>query len=111
MALLDHLGITVADLERGRAQFHPVLTALGYEPGGEDDHSISWHTGDETEIILYTWDDDSTPHRHGRALDAGWTAVREPKEYPRYSERYYASFVEDADGIRLEFMYNPPKDA
>jgi predicted lactoylglutathione lyase len=48
---------------------------------------------------------------HDLALDAGWTAVREPKEYPRYSERYYASFVEDADGIRLEFMYNPPKDA
>ena len=47
----------------------------------------------------------------GLALDAGWTAVREPKDYPRYSHRYYASFVEDADGIRLEFMYNPPKDA
>lgn len=131
MALLDHLGITVDELERGRAQFHPVLTALGYQSGGEDDHSISWHNGDETEIILYMWDEDSGPHRHGRvgwqhiafsvpsrdevdrlhavALDAGWTAVREPKEYPRYSERYYASFVEDADGIRIEFMHNPPR--
>ncbi|WP_314476065.1 VOC family protein [uncultured Microbacterium sp.] len=132
MALLDHLGITVGDLERGRAQFHPVLAALGYQSGGADDHSISWHNGDETEIILYTWDDDSTPHRHGRigwqhiafvvptreqvehlhvvALEAGWTAIREPKEYPRYSERYYASFVEDVDGIRVEFMYNPPRE-
>ncbi|AZH77600.1 MULTISPECIES: VOC family protein [Microbacterium] len=133
MALLDHLGITVDDLERGRAQFHPVLTALGYQSGGEDDHSISWHHGEETEIILYTWDEESGPHRHGRvgwqhmafgvpsraevdrlhalALDAGWTAVREPKEYPRYSDRYYASFVEDADGIRIEFMYNPPRES
>ncbi|WP_372967706.1 VOC family protein [Microbacterium sp.] len=132
MALLDHLGITVDELERGRAQFHPVLTALGYQSGGEDDHSISWHNGDETEIILYTWDEASGPHRHGRvgwqhiafsvpsrdevdrlhavALDAGWTAVREPKEYPRYSERYYASFVEDADGIRIEFMHNPARE-
>lgn len=132
MALLDHLGITVDDLERGRAQFHPVLAALGYRSGGEDDHSISWNNGDETEIILYTWDEESGPHRHGRvgwqhlawamdsrdevdrlhavALDAGWTAVREPKEYPRYSDRYYASFVEDADGIRIEFMYNPPRE-
>lgn len=132
MALLDHLGITVDELERGRAQFHPVLTALGYQSGGEDDHSISWHNGDETEIILYMWDEDSGPHRHGRvgwqhiafsvpsrdevdrlhavALDAGWTAVREPKEYPRYSERYYASFVEDADGIRIEFMHNSPRE-
>lgn len=133
MALLDHLGITVDDLERGRAQFHPVLTALGYESGGEDDHSISWNKGDETEIILYTWDEESGPHRHGRvgwqhiafaafsreevdrlhavALDADWTVVREPKEYPRYSDRYYASFLEDDDGIRIEFMHNPPRAA
>lgn len=133
MALLDHLGITVNDLERGRTQFHPVLTALGYQSGGEDDHSISWNNGDETEIILYAWDEDSAPHRHGRvgwqhiafsaptrdevdrlhtiALDAGWSPVREPKEYPRYTERYYASFVEDADGIRIEFMYNPPRES
>lgn len=132
MALLDHLGITVDDLERGRAQFHPVLTALGYQSGGANDHSISWNNGDETEIILYTWDEDSAPHQHGRigwqhiafavptrehvdrlhavAVDAGWTAVREPKEYPRYSERYYAAFVEDADGIRVEFMHNPPRE-
>ena len=52
MALLDHLGITVDDLERGRAQFHPVLMALGYVSGGEDDHSISWNNGDETELSL-----------------------------------------------------------
>lgn len=132
MALLDHLGITVDDLARGRAQFHPVLTALGYRSGGEDDHSISWNNGDETEIILYTWDEDSGPHRHGRvgwqhlawavdsrkevdrlhaiALEAGWTAVRDPKEYPRYSDRYYASFVEDDNGIRIEFMHNPPRE-
>ncbi|MFS0911908.1 VOC family protein [Microbacterium sp. 179-I 3D2 NHS] len=128
MALLDHLGITVDDLERGREQFHPILTALGYRSGGEDDHSVSWNKGDETEIILYTWDEESEPHRHGRvgwqhmafavdsraevdrlhtiAMDAGWTAVRDPKPYPRYSEGYYASFVEDADGIRIEFMVN-----
>ena len=132
MALLDHLGITVDDLERSRAQFHPVLTALGYQSGGENDHSISWHNGDETEIILYTWDEESAPHRHGSigwqhiafavptreevdrlhavATTAGWTAVRDPKEYPRYSPRYYASFVEDADGIRVEFMFNPPRE-
>ena len=122
MALLDHLGITVGDLARGRTQFDPILTALGYERGGEDDHSVSWHA-----------DEDSEPHRHGRigwqhmafavpsradvdrlhdlAVEAGWNAIRGPKEYPRYSARYYASFVEDADGIRIEFMHNPPKDA
>ncbi len=45
---------------------------------------------------------------HAVAIDAGWSAVREPKEYPRFSDRYYASFVEDGNGIRIEFMVNPP---
>lgn len=134
MPLLDHLGITVADLDRGREQFAPVLAALGYDSGYGDDHSLSWNRTDETEIILMApRDDQPEPHRHGRvgwqhlafavpsreevdrmhaiAVDAGWTAVRAPKEYPRFTDRYYASFVEDDGGIRIEFMHNPPNDA
>jgi catechol 2,3-dioxygenase-like lactoylglutathione lyase family enzyme len=134
MALLDHLGITVADLERGRAQFDPVLAALGYQSGYGDDHSLSWNKDGETEIVLMApREEDPEPHRHGRvgwqhlafavdsrdqverlhavALDAGWTPVRDPKDYPRFSDRYYASFVEDDGGIRIEFMHNPPRDA
>jgi len=132
MALLDHLGISVLDVERGRRQFHPVLTALGYSLGVEAPHGISWDKDGETEVIIFGIRDDAdaVPHRHGEtgwqhlafaldsrdevdrlhaiATDAGWTAVREPKPYPRFSERYYASFVEDDSGIRLEFMHNPP---
>jgi catechol 2,3-dioxygenase-like lactoylglutathione lyase family enzyme len=133
MALVDHIGITVDDLTRGVAQFDPVLLALGYTRGIDDPGSASWQNGDETELILFTArEPGSGPHRHGRvgwqhlafdvaspaevdrlhaiALDAGWTAVRDPKPYPRYNERYYASFVEDANGIRFEFAYNPPHD-
>lgn len=133
MALLDHLGISVLDLERARQQFHPVLEALGYTLGAEAPHGISWDNGDETELIIFQRraEADDAPHRHGEvgwqhlafsvdsreqvdrlhaiAMDAGWTAVRDPKVYPRFSERYYASFVEDDSGIRLEFMYNPPR--
>ncbi|GAA2859446.1 VOC family protein [Microbacterium arabinogalactanolyticum] len=135
MALLDHLGISVLDIEQGRRQFHPVLTALGYTLGIEAPNGISWDNGDETEIIIFPIRDeaDAAPHRHGEAgwqhlafsvasreevdrlhaiaMDAGWTAVRDPKLYPRFNERYYASFVEDASGIRLEFVHNPPRDA
>ncbi|MBO9625660.1 MAG: VOC family protein [Microbacterium sp.] len=134
MALVDHLGITVADMERGRAQFHPVLTALGYELGTEDEGGISWFRDDDTEIIVFApREEGAGPHVHGRpgwqhlafridspaevdrlhrvATDAGWTVVREPKLYPRFNERYYASFVEDDNGIRFEFMYNPPRES
>ena len=134
MALLDHLGITVDDIARGRDQFHPVLEALGYAYGGEAEGGMSWHRGDDTEIIIFApREEGAGPHVHGRvgwqhlafaldsreevdrlhgiAMDAGWLAVRAPKLYPRFSERYYASFVEDDNGIRLEFMHNPPREA
>jgi len=134
MALLDHLGITVDDLPRAIAQFDPLLHELGYTKGYEESDSVSWQNGSETELILYPAREPGTgPHRHGRvgwqhlafdiasrdevdrlhriAVDAGWSAIRDPKPYPRFNERYYASFVEDDNGIRFEFAYNPPRDA
>lgn len=132
MPVFDHLGITVDDLARGIRQFDPVMRALGFTRY-DADGSVSWHTDDETELILFpAREDGSGPHVHGRvgwqhlafavdsraqvdrlhdvALEAGWTAVRDPKLYPRFNERYYASFVENADGIRIEFMFNPPRE-
>lgn len=133
MALLDHLGVSVLDIERARQQFHPVLTALGYSLGVEAPNGISWDNGSETEIIIFEIRDDAeaVPHRHGEvgwqhlafavdsreevdrlhgiAVESGWTVVREPKIYPRFNDRYYASFVEDESGIRIEFMHNPPR--
>ncbi|MFB7891460.1 VOC family protein [Microbacterium sp. NPDC056044] len=131
MPLVDHLGITVEDLPRAVAQFDPVLTALGMERT-DGDNGVAWYAEDETELILFPAREEGTgPHRHGTigwqhlafavgsradvdrlhatALAAGWSAVREPKTYPRFNERYYASFVEDDNGIRIEFMHNPPK--
>lgn len=131
MPLFDHLGITVDELPRAVAQFDPVLTALGMERT-DGDTGVAWYVDGETELILFpAREPGNVPHRHGSvgwqhlafavdsrddvdrlhaiALAAGWRAVREPKPYPRFNERYYASFVEDDNGIRIEFMHNPPK--
>lgn len=131
MAVFDHLGITVVDLERGIAQFDPVMQGLGF--AREDaDGSVSWWVEGEPELILFpAREADAAPHAHGEvgwqhlafavdsreevdrlhaiALAAGWTPVRDPQPYPRFTERYYASFVEDGSGIRIEFMHNPPR--
>ena len=132
MAVFDHLGITIDDLAHSIAQFDPVMQALGFTRE-EADASVSWYRDGETELILFpAREENSGPHRHGRvgwqhlafaldsraevdrlhavALSAGWSAVREPKVYPRFNDRYYASFVEDDNGIRLEFMHNPPRE-
>ncbi|KAA9107948.1 VOC family protein [Microbacterium rhizomatis] len=129
MPLFDHIGITVSDLARSVAQFDPVMSALGCTRQDADD-SVSWYRGEE-ELILFPAREASAPHRTGRvgwqhlafaidsraevdrlhaiAVKAGWTAVRDPKTYARFSDGYYASFVEDDNGIRFEFMFNPPR--
>ena len=131
MPLFDHLGITVENLPRAIAQFDPVLQALGLDRFDADE-SVSWYREGEVEFILFSArETDTGPHRHGRvgwqhlafamdapadvdrlhsvALDAGWAAVREPKLYPRFNDRYYASFVEDDNGIRIEVHAQPAK--
>ena len=131
MALFDHLGVSVADLPRSIAQYDPVMQALGCVRNDADD-SVSWSLGEEELILFPAREAGSGPHEHGRvgwqhlafavgsrdevdrlhaiAVEAGWTAVREPKPYPRFNERYYAAFLEDDNGIRIEFMHNPPRE-
>ena len=128
--VFDHLGITVNDLARGIAQFDPLMFALGFTRQ-DADNSVAWNRAQETELILMpAREPEAGEHRHGRAgwqhlafavddaaevdrlfaiaVAAGWSVVREPKTYPRFTARYYAAFVEDDSGIRVEFMYNPP---
>ncbi|WP_127794911.1 VOC family protein [Agromyces sp. LHK192] len=134
MAVFDHLGISVVDLSRGIAQFDPIMQALGFERT-DAESSVAWFKDDDTtELILFpVREPEGGPHVHGRvgwqhlafavdsrdevdrlhaiAMDAGWTAVRDPRIFPRFNDRYYASFVEDDSGIRIEFMHNPPRAA
>lgn len=133
MPLLDHIALTVDDVPAAASQFEPVLLALGYTRS-DADSIVFWTCRGESDLIFYPAREPGTgPHRHGRvgwqhlafavasraevdrlheiAVRAGWTPVRDPKTYPRFTDRYYASFVEDANGIRIEFMHNPPRDA
>lgn len=131
MPLFDHIGITVDDLPRSIAQFDPVMQALGCTRQ-DADNSVSWSLGEEELILFPSREPGTGPHRHGEvgwqhlafpvdsraevdrlhaiAMNAGWTAVSGPKLFPRFNDRYYASFVEDDNGIRLEFMHNPPRE-
>lgn len=132
MRLFDHLGLSVEDLPRSIAQFDPVMVALGCTRQ-DADNSVSWSLGEDELILFPTREPGSGPHRHGKvgwqhlafpvdsretvdrlhaiAVHVGWTAVSGPKVFTRFSDRYYAAFVEDDNGIRIEFMFNPPKEA
>ena len=78
MATFDHLGITVDDVPRASAQFHPVFEALGYTRAHDAPDHAYWRRTDEPEILLYpAREGDTGPHVHGRV---GWQQRRPEHE-------------------------------
>ncbi|MGW6836301.1 VOC family protein [Streptomyces sp. NPDC054949] len=129
MTTLHHLSLTTSQMHESRSFYNAVLAPLGYEPGMATERLSTWH-GPSPEILLFeTEGRDSAPHTHGRpgwhhaafsvesrdvvaavhkaVLAGAWHVVHEPQEYPEYSDGYFAVFVEDPDGIRIEVAHIP----
>ncbi|GAA1088546.1 VOC family protein [Nocardiopsis metallicus] len=127
--MLHHLALTTSRMTESRRFYDAVLLPLGYERGPCNDKLSTWH-GPHPEILLFEVEgEDSSPHTLGRpgwhhaafsvagresvlrvheaVVAGGWTVVHKPREYPEYSEGYFAVFVEDPDGIRIEVAHIP----
>ncbi len=129
MTTLHHLAVTALDLPESARFYDTVLRELGYTRGYTSDRLCTWH-GPAPEILVYTAEaDDRSPHTHGRpgwqhaafavedrgtvldvhkaVTDGGWTVVHEPREYPEYADGYFAVFVADPCGVRIEVLHTP----
>jgi catechol 2,3-dioxygenase-like lactoylglutathione lyase family enzyme len=120
--MFDHLSLGVADLARSAAIYDAALAALGYVRLTENPRHVSWgppgFTGEPPLAILAIGPDARPPGRgfhlaftardhaavdrfHAAALAAGATDDGAPGI--RYDDPgYYAAFVVDLDGHRLE---------
>jgi catechol 2,3-dioxygenase-like lactoylglutathione lyase family enzyme len=119
--LLDHVSITVGDLDRAGDFYDAILGALGTER--------EWRRGDrirygergapgETFVSLVTADDpraggprhwafraasrEAVDAFHAAGLAHGGRDDGPPGERPQYHERYYGAFLLDPDGNRIE---------
>lgn len=129
MTILHHLALTTSRMAESCRFYDALLLPLGYERGTSNDRLSTWH-GPHPEILLFEVEgEDSSPHSLGRPgwhhaafsvenrenvlevhdaiASRGWTVVHEPREYAEYSEGYFAVFVEDPDGIRIEVAHIP----
>lgn len=124
---LDHLYVSVRDLEASERFYDPVMRALGFRKGtraiaGEP------HAHYFNRVLQYTLRparsaERADPYRTGsvhhlcfqvrdaavvdeayRRLCALGVAASPPALYPEYRADYYATFFEDPDGIRLEIV-------
>jgi catechol 2,3-dioxygenase-like lactoylglutathione lyase family enzyme len=121
--MIGHLSFGVADLPRATRFYDAALTALGYERVWTREHGVVYgHTSEKDRLALYLRPDALAPGAgfhlafdapdraavdrfHAAALAAGGTDDGAPGLRPQYSPTYYAAFVIDPEGYKLEAVH------
>ncbi len=128
--MLHHLSFGVADLSRSAAFYDAVLGALGFvrvwsddgpdravgygRAGGGDKFAIKQRTAAPIAPpagfhLAFAAADRAAIHRfHAAALAHGGADNGAPGPRPHYGADYYAAFVIDPDGYRIEAVLNGP---
>jgi catechol 2,3-dioxygenase-like lactoylglutathione lyase family enzyme len=125
--VLHHLSLGVADLERSAALYDAALGALGFRRvfehrtaigyglvDGEDKLCLKWQPQGATppgagfHVAFAAPSRDAVDRFHAAALKAGGVDDGAPGLRPGYGPHYYAAFVIDPDGHRIEAVVNVP---
>lgn len=122
---IDHIFITVSDLAKSEAFYDRFFEALGFRketsPIGAEAHIHYYnrHFGywlrpsrqvdashdpyaPGLHHLCFRVADDTAVERAVGALASAGIEASIPRRYPEYAADYYASFLSDPDGVRLE---------
>jgi len=118
--MLDHVSIAVRDLATGGRFYDAVLAALGHRRMIERRTTIGYGKNypefwlnerrgmtpvapdSGTHVCLRAPSAKAVQAFHAAALAAGGLSDGEPGPRPEYTAGYYAAFVRDPDGNRIE---------
>ena len=120
--MIDHVSVGVSDLKAARRFYGAVLGAIGYKKMDDREKTVGWgkpgkhsefwinarpgmkkiSTDCGTHICLRAPDTKSVDAFHAAALQAGGTCAGAPGPRPEFGEGYYAAFISDPDGNRIE---------
>ena len=128
--MIDHLSITTTELDRAQAFYDAVLGALGYPRVNRRERAIGYGERHATDgapayISIYLSANVVPDNRHWcfrapsraavrafhrLAIAHGGTDDVPPGIREHYSPTYYAAFVRDPDGNRIEAVTRRPED-
>jgi catechol 2,3-dioxygenase-like lactoylglutathione lyase family enzyme len=120
--VIDHIGFEVADLNRTTAFYDPVFFALGGRRMVDSERAVAY--GINAPVVWFTMRGLGPGSGYGHlalrasgrvAVDAAHAAglanggddtvpPSPPGLRPRYGARYYAGYLIDPDGLRVEFV-------
>lgn len=127
--MIDHVSVGVADLDRARRFYDMVLATLGYRRvmdvpdacgyGGDTCHPVFWIglapaaatapvTARGSHIAFVAPDRAAVEAFYRAALAEGAVDNGPPGLRPHYHSNYYAAFVIDPDGHKLEAVCHKP---
>jgi len=120
--MIDHVSITVADLAASGTFYDAVLGTLGHGRLVDKPETIGYGkkypefwlnarpgsppaaADSGTHICLRARTADAVDAFHKAAMDAGGADDGPPGMRPEYHDRYYAAFIRDRDGNRIEVV-------
>jgi catechol 2,3-dioxygenase-like lactoylglutathione lyase family enzyme len=125
--MLHHISFAVSDLTRSATFYDAVLSPLGYvrvwedanavgygETGGGDKFAIKLSGGPVAapearfHLAFAAPSREAVARFHAAALRHGGRDNGVPELCPEYGEHYYAAFIIDPDGYRIEAVFNDP---
>jgi glyoxylase I family protein len=126
---VDHIDLTVTDLDRSAAFYDAVLGVLGFSRVTHPTY-VAWSNGKMTvglraaapeqrgvrfdrtraglhHLSLRVVARADVDRFHAFLVGRGATVLDAPREYPEYGASYYAVFFADPDGVKLELVHFP----
>lgn len=128
MGMIDHISLATADLGRARRFYSAALAPLGAAEIAVTDVSAGWSVNGSDDFYVGLVEGQalvnnpkthyalSAPSRaavdafHAAALANGGTDDGGPGLRPQYHAHYYAAFVIDPDGRRIEAVCHRPPE-
>jgi catechol 2,3-dioxygenase-like lactoylglutathione lyase family enzyme len=117
--VIDHIGFEVSELERATRFYDAVLFALGARRMHKSEHAVAY--GVNSPVVWFVVRGLRPAPGYGHvalqatgkaAVDAAYAAGLAnggrddgpPGQRPRYGSRYYAAYLRDPDGLRVEVV-------
>ena len=117
--MIDHIGFEVSELERSVRFYDAVFYALGARRMVESEHAVAYGVNAPAVWIVVRGRMPGPGYGHvalqasGKAaVDAAFRAGMDnggrddgaPGQRPQYGRRYYAAYLLDPDGLRVEIV-------